>query len=65
MLPDEAEGSSEKIHKWVKSSKSQITVHKITWEGFPDGSVVRSSPANAGDTGWIRGPEGFHVQWGN
>ena len=64
MLPDEAQGSSGKIHKWVKSSKSQIKVHKITWEGCPGGLVFRTPPANAGDTDWVRGPEGSHMQWG-
>ena len=24
-------------------------------KGFPDGSVVKNPPANAGDTGWIPG----------
>ena len=31
--------------------------------GFPRGPLVRN--CNAGDTGLIPGPEGFHIPWGN
>ena len=30
---------------------------------FPNGSVDRSLPANAGDTGSITGLGGFHMLW--
>ena len=33
--------------------------------GFPGGSVIRNPPANAGDTGLIRGPGRFHMPWSN
>ena len=32
-------------------------------QGFPGGAVVRSLPANAGDTGSSPGPGGSHVLW--
>ena len=32
---------------------------------FPDGSVVGSPSASAGDMGLIPGPGGFHGLWGN
>lgn len=32
---------------------------------FPGGPVVKSMPWNAGDTGSITGPGGFHIPWGN
>ena len=31
--------------------------------GFPGGSVVENLPANAGDTGSIPGPGGYHMPW--
>ena len=30
---------------------------------FPDGTVDKNLPANAGDKGSIPGPEGSHVHW--
>ena len=33
-------------------------------QGFPSGSVVKNSPANAGDTGSIPGPRRSHVPRG-
>ena len=33
--------------------------------GFPGGSVVENSPANAGDTDTISGPGRSHVDWSN
>ena len=33
--------------------------------GFPGGFVVRSPPANAGDKGFIPGPERSHMPWSN
>ena len=41
----------------------------ITWDfkdrGFPDGSVVKNLPANAGDMGLIPGPGRSHILWSN
>ena len=34
------------------------------WD-FPGGPVVKTLPANAGDTGSIPGPVRSHVSWGN
>ena len=34
-------------------------------QGFPDGSVVKSLPANAGDTGSIPDPGRPHMLGGN
>jgi len=34
------------------------------WD-FPVGLVVRSPPANAGDTGSIPGPRRAHMPWSN
>ena len=33
-------------------------------EDFPDGPVVKNSPANAGDTGLIPGLGRAHMPWG-
>ena len=33
--------------------------------GFPDGSVVKSPPTNAGDTGLITGLGRPHITWNN
>lgn len=33
--------------------------------GLPDGSVVKRSPAKAGDTGWIPEPGTSHMPQGN
>ena len=33
--------------------------------GFPGGSVVKNTPANAGDTGLIPGPGESHRPWGH
>ena len=30
---------------------------------FPDGTVDKNLPANAGDTGSTPGPEGSHMHW--
>ena len=40
-----------------------ILTSKITGQllGFPSGSVIKSLPANAGDTGSIAGAEGSHM----
>ena len=36
-------------------------VLKYTWWGFPGGSVIKSPPSNAGDTGSIPGPGRSHM----
>jgi len=33
--------------------------------GFPGGSVIKTLPAQAGDTGLIPGSGRAHVQWSN
>ena len=38
---------------------------EYTIEGLPGGSVVRNSPANAGDMGLIHGPERSHMPQNN
>ena len=38
---------------------------KVDAQGFPDGSVVKSLPANAEDMGSVPSPERFLVQWDN
>ena len=35
----------------------------MSQSGFPDGTVVKNPPANAGDTGLIPGPRGSHMSW--
>ena len=34
-------------------------------EGFPGGAVVKTPPANAGDTGSSPGLGGSHMPWSN
>ena len=34
-------------------------------KGFPGGAVVKSPPANAGDTGSSPGPGRSHMPWSN
>ena len=34
-------------------------------QGFPGGAVVENPPANAGDTGSIRGLGRSHMPWSN
>ena len=38
--------------------------YKHTW-GFPDGTVVKNPPANAGDMGSSPGPGISHMPWSN
>ena len=38
---------------------------KVYKQDFPDGPVVRSPPASAGDRGLIPGLGRFHMPWGN
>ena len=40
-------------------------VSKVTIEDFPDGPVVKNSPANAGDMNSIPVPERSHMPQGN
>ena len=42
-----------------------FTVINNAFRDFPGGPVVKSKPANAGDTGSIPGPGRFHMPWGN
>ena len=39
--------------------------YKYTGKGFPGGTVVKNPPANAGDTGSIRGPGRSHIPQSN
>ena len=32
---------------------------------LPGGPLVKNPPANAGDTGLVPSPGGFHMPWGN
>ena len=41
------------------TTETSTTTKFITW-GFPGGLVVKNPPANAGDTGSIRGPGRSH-----
>ena len=47
----------------VVSGKSNS--QKIPCRGFPGDSVVKNSPANAGDMGSIPGLERSHIPWSN
>ena len=38
-----------------------MAIIKSTNKNFPSGTVDKSLPANAGDTGWISGLGGFHT----
>ena len=37
----------------------------MSQSGFPDGTVVKNPPANAGDTGLITGLGRPHITWNN
>ena len=50
----------KKIHKTFKGAKAQERLRNPGL-GFPGGAVVRSPPANAGDTGSSPGPGGSHM----
>ena len=43
----------------------RIVIQKSMSGDFPGGTVVKSPPANAGDTGFEPGPGGSHVPWSN
>ena len=50
----------EKI--WRKGNPCALLVGcKLVFKGFPDGSVVKTLPANAGDMGLIPGPGRSHM----
>ena len=49
----------------VKMYKGPIKVKNIWFQGFPDGPVVKSPPANARDRGSAPGSGRCHVLWGN
>ena len=38
---------------------------KLLVSDFPDGTVVKNPPTNAGDVGLIPGLGRFHMLWGN
>ena len=42
-----------------------LDIFKKMWRGFPGGSVVKNSPANAGDMGLIPDLGGFHMPLSN
>ena len=48
------------VRMTIKKSKS----YKC-WRDFPGGTVVKSPPANAGDTGSSPGPGRSHMLWSN
>ena len=45
--------------------QSQVFVQEVKGWGFPDGAVVGSLPASAGDAGSCPGPGGSHVLQGD
>ena len=60
------------LGKWAGNSKFSKSYHvfkllplKTKHWGFPGGSVVKSPPANAGDTGLIPGLGRSQMQWSN
>ena len=46
---------------WVGDAIQHTSSNKNRIWAFPDGSVVKKPPANAGDTGWISDPERSHM----
>ena len=51
---------------WVASIQTEVSLlTKGMPEGFPDGSVEKNPPANAGDRGSIPDLGGSHVPWSN
>ena len=42
-----------------------LLIIKMAQLGFPGGSVVENSPANAGDTGSMLDPGRSHMLWSN
>ena len=49
--------------RWSK--QGQMQWRKTTRGGLPGGPVVKTPPANAGDTGSVLGLGRFHRLWGN
>ena len=57
-------GSQRVGHYWVTSLSLNLgTTEVLALMGFLVGSVVKNSPANAGDMGSIPGLERFHMPW--
>ena len=54
-------GSSEKPHRMDLGFSTQ----KVRRGCFPGGTVVKNTPANAGDTGSMPGPGRSHMPWSN
>ena len=46
----------------MKKKKNNLGRNQLKRD-FPGGAVVKSPPANAGDTGLIPGPGRSHVPW--
>ena len=59
-----AQWNHTSIYK-LKREAEEFRVRRRVMEGFPGGSVAKNLPTNAGDTGSIPGPGGFHVPWSN
>ena len=60
------------MEKRERKEESPDGEHRVLWDelrvslgGFPDGSVVKNVSANAGDTGLIPDPGGFHMLLSN
>ena len=52
-----------KMHPKFKSAKNWR--EKKDFKDFPGGTVVKNSPANAGNTGLRPGPGRSHMLWNN
>ena len=50
---------------WCAFYFNKLLVSKVTTEDFPDGPMVKNSPANAGDIGSVPGPGRFHMPQSN
>ena len=50
---------------WISSFTSRVTDKSYTQSDFPGGTVDKSLPADAGNTGSISGLERFHMPHSN
>ena len=50
---------------WEEMDTNKIKFFRKEEGCYSGGSVVKSLPANAGDTGLIPGPGRFHMPWNN
>ena len=58
--------SQEKFKQYLIIQMMYYSVYfKTIWWGFPGGAVVKSLPANAGDTGLRPGPGRSHMPQSN